>query len=482
MIAPIPLRSIESLRIVALVGLSALVGWLIAPVDGWAIAAIGALAMLLLELVLLYRLRWWLKQPSAETIPNAQGAWHDVFSTIYRQHSAERQLQARLSASLDRVARASEALPDGVIILDINNRIDWCNRAAAHQFNISVPRDRGQPVTNLIRYGEFVDYLKDIAATPGAVVLRTNHSPPMVLSIQLLPFGESEKLMLARDVTLLDRTETIRRDFVANVSHELRTPLTVVNGFLEHLTEAPVDSVAAQRQLQLMREQTERMMRLVSDLLTLSRLEASNTPPHEEAIDMHELIDKLLDEGRSLSKQRHTLSARAAGFDLRGNGFELRTAFSNLVSNAVRYTQPGGSIELTWEVDDQGGRFIVGDDGIGIAAEHIPRLTERFYRVDRGRSREQGGTGLGLAIVRHVLIRHDARLDVHSAPQRGSEFSCVFPRYRVIARLPGAEPSSTSEALLAAGVEAAWPFSRLEPGGSGTDPQRPVNAPGTLAA
>lgn len=450
MIAPFPLRSVEALRIVALAGLSVLVGWLVAPVDGWAIAAIGALVMLLLELVALHRLRWWLRHPSAESIPNSHGAWQEVFATIYRQYAAERQLQARLSSSLDRMVRASEALPDGVIVLDSANRIDWCNRAASHQFNISVPRDRGQPVTNLIRYGELVDYVNDIAGRPGPVQLRTNHASPMVLSVQLLPFGESEKLMLARDVTLLERTETIRRDFVANVSHELRTPLTVVNGFLEHLTEAPADSASAQRQLRLMREQTERMMRLVTDLLTLSRLEATNTPPHEEVIDMIELVGKLLEEGRSLSRERHTLSASVAGFDLRGNGFELRTAFSNLVSNAVRYTPAGGAIELAWVVDSSGARFTVTDTGIGIPADHIPRLTERFYRVDRGRSREQGGTGLGLAIVRHVLIRHDASLDVRSVPQCGSTFSCVFAHDRVAERGSNEEVSSPRS-------ERAWP-------------------------
>lgn len=476
MIGPIPIRSMESLRVLALLGLSVLVGWLASPVEGWAIAAIGALGMLLLELGLLHRLQLWLKRPSAESIPNAHGAWNEVFTTIYRQYSAERQLHARLSSSLDRVVRASEALPDGVIILDGHDRIDWCNRAAAHQFHISVPRDRGQPVTNLIRYGEFVAYLQDVATATGPVVLRTNHAPALVLSIQVLPFGESEKLMLARDVTLLERTETIRRDFIANVSHELRTPLTVVNGFLEHLTEAVIDADSAQRQLHLMREQTERMMRLVSDLLTLSRLEASDTTVDEEAIDMQALLQTLAEEARSLSRGRHTVTVRVAPSDLRGNGFELRTAFSNLVSNAVRYTQSGGCIELSWDVDGAAGRFAVTDNGIGIPAEHIPRLTERFYRVDRGRSREQGGTGLGLAIVRHVLIRHDATLNVRSEPHRGSVFSCEFASDRVIER-----PVMRNDAVGHPGH--AWPFAGPGEPAAAAGPDRDgFSAPGTLAA
>lgn len=431
---PTLLRSAQSLRVLALVAVSLIVGWLVAPIAGWVLCTVGALAMLLFEVALLHRLRLWLRRPDSESTPNSFGAWDDVFSTINRQYNVERQLRARLTSSLDRLVRASEALPDGVIILDNENRIDWCNRAAAHQFSISVPRDRNQPITHLVRHAELAVHLNDSAASAGPIVLRTSHAPAMVLSIQSLPLGDSEKLLLVRDITLLERTETIRRDFVANVSHELRTPLTVVNGFLEHLTENAVDSPATTlRQLRLMREQTERMMRLVSDLLTLSRLEASNTPADEEPIDMRGLLGVLLDEGRSLSQGRHNLQMRSAAFDVRGNAFELRTAFSNLVSNAVRYTPAGGKIELIWEVDPASARFTVSDNGIGIPAEHIPRLTERFYRVDRGRSRDQGGTGLGLAIVRHVLLRHDATLEVFSEPDRGSRFSCVFARNRLVA-------------------------------------------------
>ena len=241
-------------------------------------------------------------------------------------------------------------------------------------------------------------------------------------------------MVITRDITQREQVDAMRRDFIANVSHELRTPLTVVNGFMEMLLDERQEDPAVRRHhLQLMQEQAHRMSRLVEDLLTLSRLESSESSVVEEVVDVQSLMNEVADEARVLSGGRHRIEVGPARAFLRGNREELRSAFGNLVSNAIRYTPDGGRISLSWNTDEAGGgRFDVADTGIGVAAEHIARLTERFYRVDKSRSRETGGTGLGLAIVKHVLLRHDARLDVHSEVGEGSTFSAVFPASRIV--------------------------------------------------
>jgi two-component system phosphate regulon sensor histidine kinase PhoR len=416
------------LGVVALLGLIA--GLAFGASIGWAVAALGLLAFVFLQLSYLDRLHRWVQAPDATEIPEGWGAWRNAFRELHRLRRAENRSRERLTRTLERFLEAAQALPDGVILLDARDRIDWCNDAAARVFGIAVPRDRGQPVANLLRYPELVECLQSGLAEP--TVFRTHAEPPLTVAIQIVPFAESEKLILVRDVTVLERIDTIRRDFIANVSHELRTPLTVITGFLEHLTEGHVPPAAAMRQFVLMREQATRMMRLVEDLLTLSRLEASDNVLQEDEVDVSRLVAALLEEAKSLSKGRHIVTATADAARLRGSTDELRAAFSNLVSNAVRYTPEGGRIALRWTADASGARFSVADTGIGIAPEHLPRLTERFYRVDRGRSRESGGTGLGLAIVKHVLLRHEARIEVESEPGRGSTFTCTFPAGRVI--------------------------------------------------
>ena len=425
-----PLLRLGAVALVALVA-----GIALGAAVGWSIAAVGFLALVFLQLRYLDHLRRWLHAPNAEEIPEGWGAWGDVFGELYKAHRREERSRQRLAAALDRFVKASEALPDAVVILDAENRIDWCNASTTRQFGIAVPRDRGQAIANLIRYPEFGNYLAH-GAPDTPVTIRTTGQPPrspLVLSIQIIPFGEDEKLMLSRDITALERAETIRTDFIANVSHELRTPLTVVNGFLEHLTEGTLDPAASRRPLELMREQSIRMARLVEDLLTLSQLEVENPVARVEDVNVPALVSALIDEGKALSRGRHSLLAEVATAHLSGNVEELRAAFSNLLSNAIRYTPEGGRIVVRWESGGDDARFSVTDTGIGIAPEHIPRLTERFYRVDRGRSRETGGTGLGLAIVKHVLMRHDARIEITSTPGQGSTFTCFFPSARVIA-------------------------------------------------
>jgi two-component system phosphate regulon sensor histidine kinase PhoR len=257
-----------------------------------------------------------------------------------------------------------------------------------------------------------------------------------VLSLQAVSYGEGQRLVLSRDVTQFNQVERMRREFVANVSHELRTPLTVISGFLETLRDE-TDPDAAQRYIGMMAEQSQRMERLVEDLLTLSSLESSPPPPMDEPIDMRALLERLGAEARALSGGRHRIEVESdAGLVLVGSEKEISSAFGNLVSNAIRYTPEGGTVRLHWHGTTGGAAFDVEDTGIGIAEEHIPRLTERFYRIDRGRSRESGGTGLGLAIVKHALGRHGAALDVKSTPGKGSRFSARFTGPRVRAR-PG---------------------------------------------
>jgi two-component system phosphate regulon sensor histidine kinase PhoR len=377
------------------------------------------------------RLARWLKNPNHEEIPEGEGPWSEIYAQLHRMQRQQRESRASLSHVLWRFRQGAEAMPDGVLVLDADDRIEWMNPSAEAHFGMTLRRDRGQPVTNLIRQPAFVDYLA--AQHFGEpLLLKGPGEGDRILTVQLVPYGDREKLLLSRDVTRWERLEAIRRDFIANVSHELRTPLTVVKGFLETLSDAQlVDEKVYRRSLALMTEQADRMQHLVEDLLTLSRLEDSRTPLREEPVDVPALLHAVVAEAESLSHGQHRITAGIGPAWLLAGRDELRSAFSNLVTNAVRYTPPGGEITVTWGIESGEPVMRVRDNGDGIAPEHIPRLTERFYRVDRGRSRASGGTGLGLAIVKHVLARHQARLAIESEEGRGSTFSCVFPAARM---------------------------------------------------
>jgi two-component system phosphate regulon sensor histidine kinase PhoR len=407
----------------------------------------GALALLaiLLTVLLLHHLRnlsalyRWLQNPRLESVPVGTGAWEYVFSPLLRMLKRQRQSEAGLTAALDRFQLAGSALPDAVVILDQADQIEWCNPRAQEYFGLDLKRDRGQQITYLLRQPQFVEHLESGDASEPVVLRMLLESGEMMLAVQQVPYGDHRKLILGRDITRWERLETTRRDFVANVSHELRTPLTVVAGFLETLEDMRTpDPEMTRRSLQLMMQQTSRMTHLVEDLLTLSRLESTQNPLREEDVNVPDLVRTLHQDALVLSAGRHRVRVRLESSAwLRGNLEELRSAFSNLVSNAVRYTPENGEIELRWEILADGSpAYSVQDTGIGIEPQHIGRLTERFYRVDRSRSRETGGTGLGLAIVKHVLMRHHARLEIGSEPGKGSTFSVVFPESR---RLPGRE-------------------------------------------
>ena len=379
----------------------------------------------------------WLKDPQQHEIPDGIGAWREVFSQLQRLRKEELKIRNVLGGNLDRFLLAAQALPDGVILLDADSHIEWLNVAACEHFGLDARRDIGTLVVQLIRQTEFSDMFADFKSGkdigPLVIKLGTNGSRRM-LSLMLVSFADSGIMLLSRDISEIARAETMRRDFIANVSHELRTPLTVISGFLEQLTSEPAPGNPINGFLLLMSEQAQRMNRLVDDLLRLSRLENTTEAPRDDELDVGELMTSLLTEGRLLSRERHNIEiGYVCECRIRGSNDEIRSAFSNLVSNAVRYTPSGGSITLSFEGQGPQLAFSVTDTGIGIPAEHIPRLTERFYRVDKGRSAETGGTGLGLAIVKHVLARHQGTLSIRSKVGEGSTFTAYLPAERRIA-------------------------------------------------
>ena len=395
--------------------------------------AAGLLVLLLHHIRNLSLLYEWLREPTAKTVPDGSGAWEYVFSQMMHLLKRQRASEFSLAKALELFERASEVFPEAVVLLNDNDEIRWCNPRAEDYFGLRLSRDRGAQITYLLRQPQFAAYLQAGDSGDHLTLRLTTADGERVISIQLVPYGNSQKLLFGRDVTGWERLETTRRDFIANVSHELRTPLTVVHGFLETLEDAPTaDPEFLARSIKLMSEQTARMTRLVNDLLTLSRLESAGNSLVEEDVNVPALVQSLLAEAQALSAGRHKISARIDCDDwLHGSLDELRSAFTNLVTNAVRYTPEGGVIELSWQRRDGFPVFTVKDNGIGIENRHLIRLTERFYRVDKSRSRETGGTGLGLAIVKHVTNRHQGKLDIESAPGKGSTFSITFPDTRI---------------------------------------------------
>jgi two-component system phosphate regulon sensor histidine kinase PhoR len=425
----IPART--AIVVVLLAALAFGTGVIFGPEWGWALLSLALLALLLHHLRHLHLLHRWASRSLTEAVPEGSGAWEEVFTLLYRRQRAEIEQRRKLARSLARSRQAGRALPYGVAILDSEYRIVWCNDSCEAHFGIDAEADVGQPITYLVRQPEFVEYVAG-ADFSKPMQLKTGREG-LVLSVQFVPYVDSQRLLLSRDITQGIRLETMRRDFVANVSHELRTPLTVLVGFLETVRELKLDPERSRDYLNLMAEQSRRMQRIIDDLLTLSTLESAPEPPRDERVDMALLLSRIHSEAAALSagRQRVTLDAEP-GFDLLGAESEIVSAFGNLASNAVRYTPQGGEVRLIWRSSPKGAAFTVEDTGVGIESEHIPRLTERFYRVDRGRSRETGGTGLGLAIVKHALARHQATLEIESTPGVGSRFTARFPARRVV--------------------------------------------------
>ena len=401
----------------------------------WALIA-GLVVMLVWHLNHLRQLLDWLEGPLNAPLPRGRGAWEIAFAGLHRRVRVRLGQQKALSETLDRFMRAFQALPDGVIAFDRHRHIDWINERAETHFALSAAVDRGQALTNLIRHPDFVTYL-DSGKYEEPLIYRGGRVEGVTLLLQIIPYGEDQNLLVSRDISQLERMETMRRDFIANVSHELKTPLTVVAGFSEMLADdyASCSEEEVAHYLKLICEQNARMQRLIEDLLTLSSLETGSSAPVEERVDLAPMLRSILVDAQALSAGRHEISLSIETPSIiKGCANELRSAFGNLAGNAVRYTPQGGKIDLVWRLRDGFGEFIVADTGIGIAPQHLPRLTERFYRVDRSRSRETGGTGLGLAIVKHVLTRHHATLEIESEAGKGSRFLARFPS---VSLLPG---------------------------------------------
>ncbi len=369
------------------------------------------------------------------------GLWGEVAARARKLIEMREQEKDQARAQLQAFLAAIQASPNGVMILDSRNRIDWSNQTAAEQFGIDAARDKLQPIVNLIRDPAFIDYFHREEYTRD-VVIHAKQQPasrPKRVSVQIHPFGEGSKLLITRDVTAIEQADAMRRDFVANVSHEIRTPLTVLAGFVETMQDLPLDDAERKRYLELMASQARRMQSLVADLLTLSQLEGSPPPGVEEAVPAQAMMQTLQLDAEALSKlvtagkDPHQLKfSPVPAVEFLGAGAELQSALGNLVQNAIRYTPAGGAIDVSLTVLDNGRAiFRVKDSGPGIPAEHLPRLTERFYRVDKSRSRETGGTGLGLAIVKHVVQRHGGDLGIESTVGEGSTFSITFPSHRV---------------------------------------------------
>jgi len=429
--SPVWLSGLAALALVALAGLVAAVSGGVGA--ACAVVAIGATIVIGWHLFQLDRLLRWAAGPIDGEVPEGRGAWGRVFTALYRRMRLRSARQRDLRLALERFESGAEAMPEGVVVLDGDNRIEWANARAERHLGIDGRRDRGAPIVNLVRQPAFVQYLAG-GETGEPLVLQSAREAALTLSLQIVPFGVEEKLLMSRDITRLEAVARVRRDFIANVSHELKTPLTVLSGFIETLAEVPLDEAQRKRCLALMGDQAQSMQRLVDDLLTLSTLESDESPLRETEFAIVPLLLALSANAKALSGGRHEIALTINdAATVRGSRDELASAFGNLISNAVRYTPDGGRIALDWRVSATGGEFSVTDTGIGIGAEDIPRLTERFYRVDHSRSRATGGTGLGLAIVKHVLMRHQAELGIESEPGRGSRFTARLPIRRVVA-------------------------------------------------
>jgi two-component system phosphate regulon sensor histidine kinase PhoR len=425
MVAPVAALSV-GLALHALFGPLAAAGWL----------ALALLALAALQAFRLGRLHRWAALPRQRDLPQGTGAWGRLLDRIGRFARQEQQTRDELNEELGQLHAAVDQLPDGLTLIDRFDHVEWCNNAAAELHGIFAT---GRPVHHFVRQPEFVDYLDSgNFARPPVIALAAR--PGRLYELRLHPVGDGGKLLITRDVTEQSKLDSMRKDFVANVSHEIRTPVTVISGFAETLLDLELDAAAQREYLAMILKQSKTMQRLVDDLLTLSSLENASAPGLDDDVDLRAMANSLAEEARILSQGRHTIELRIDKYPaLRANAAQVESAIRNLLTNAVRYTPQGGRISIDWRIRDGFGELRVCDTGIGIAAEHLPRLAERFYRVDRGRSRETGGTGLGLAIVKHIMSQHGGQMRIESTPAQGSAFTLRFPGRRVLETHPGTE-------------------------------------------
>lgn len=376
------------------------------------------------------KLSHWLWVDRSMTPPSGCWSWGPLFYGLYQMQQRNRRRRRELALLIKRFRSGAESLPDAVVMTTVEGNIFWCNGLAQHLLGFRWPEDNGQHILNLLRYPEFSQYLQQQEfSKPLTLQLNNEH----FVELRIMPYSEGQLLMVARDVTQMRQLEGARRNFFANVSHELRTPLTVLQGYLEMMSDKEMGDSLHDKAFGTMQEQIKRMDGLVKQLLTLSRIEAAPNIDMNEQVDIPLMLRVLQREAQSLSEGRHHISFRVnENLNVFGNEDQLRSAVSNLVYNAVHHTPSGTNIEVNWQQISQGAQFQVSDNGLGIASEHIPRLTERFYRVDKARSRQTGGSGLGLAIVKHALNHHDSRLEILSEPGIGTRFIFTLPNRLIV--------------------------------------------------
>ncbi|MEM5533358.1 phosphate regulon sensor histidine kinase PhoR [Pseudoalteromonas arctica] len=395
---------------------------------------LGSFSLLIWHYHQLYRLSDWLLNQRSFNPPEGEGAWEQVFEGIYHLQHRNRKKRNELADLIRRFRDGAEAVPDAVVVLQNDLSIVWCNQLALKVLGLQWPTDHGQRLDNLIREPKFAKYMHK-GEFDDALELDNGHSIEQVLEFRVMPYASTQLMVVVRDVTRLKQLEQMRKDFVANVSHELRTPLTVVTGYLEMMDGDMMPPPAMWNKAQnTMLEQCKRMDSLVSQLLSLSRIEGARRQDNDKAINVPQLLGYIHTEANSINQDKgHELIFNIdKTLDIKGSEDELRSAFSNLVFNAIHYTKPGGKVEVCWQHKNNKACFSVTDNGDGIAPEHINRLTERFYRVDKARSRTTGGSGLGLAITKHVLTRHDSKLNISSEVNKGSCFSFEFSIDKIV--------------------------------------------------
>ena len=413
-----------------------LISWLVGEIFGSSeglFAAILCLSLLLTyQLWHVYRFSRFLTSMNFDQASSSSGVWGEVYYRLHKLVKAWQDKVMDVEQQHSRFIQAVQATPNGVVMLNEDDQIEWCNSIAEKHFGINAKRDSMQRITHILRKPAFVQY-----------IIRQNYREPIRLNnmglfeqfsldVQIFPYGDKQKLLLSQDVSQIEKTDSMRRDFVANVSHELKTPLTVLSGFLETVQELELNESERAKFLDMMSIQTERMKTLVQDLLTLAKLEGNPEPPINQLVPMENILQRVIVDAEGLSQGKHQIDLQIKSIkNLLGDDQELYSAFSNLVSNAVRYTPEGGKITVQWFDDASETVFCVTDTGPGIAEQHIPRLTERFYRIDRSRSRDTGGTGLGMAIVNHVMSRHHGQLKIESTLGVGSRFYLIFPEERI---------------------------------------------------
>ncbi|MFW1837923.1 phosphate regulon sensor histidine kinase PhoR [Acinetobacter gyllenbergii] len=398
----------------------------------WSCVFIAFVLFFFLQLRSLYLVNEWISNRPYDVPPNLNGIWGALLFNVYRAQRQERIVQAEMVGLIDRAQSSLVALAEAVVLIDDQHQIEWWNPAAEKLLGIS-PLDRGRNLLSILRQPNFIEYFNHSDQSPDGIRLQAQMDEERYVQVKLTRFGGESRLLVAYDTTRVHNLEQMRKDFVDNISHELRTPLTVLSGYIETFTDQDDITPRWKRAFTQMQSQTKRMNALVNDLLLLSNLENNKKVAKNQIIDMANLMNQIFDDARAYNLDYgHTLNLDIDSHcDLIGSDIEIASAFSNLITNAIKYTPAGGIITIGWHEDGDHAYFTVQDNGIGINPKHLPRLTERFYRVDSARSRQTGGTGLGLAIVKHVLMQHGAHLEITSKENEGSTFTAVFPKERL---------------------------------------------------